>query len=266
MPKKFLDQDGLATVWGKAKEIFQPKLVSGTDIKTVNGNSLLGSGDIEISGGNGIIESTESPFNIYTKDSGIYLIKNASQVYYGSSGSFTIDNPTLIYIQKYSNSYITWYTIPNSLNRDLTKIQIRWGYCNSTGTTKGADSRYLTYIPTTTYQPIYAHHITLTDPDAGADIRPISFIINSVRSSAYTITTLRNYLNSAYLNCTTMESSYPVAGRSLEDGGGIHIGIYTPDGTSIYLVYWLYDAESNFSFQTSDISNFTLSDTYLRTY
>lgn len=36
-----------------ASSEFQPKLVSGTNIKTINGNSLLGSGDLEIGGGGG---------------------------------------------------------------------------------------------------------------------------------------------------------------------------------------------------------------------
>lgn len=48
---KFLDSTGLHTLWTKIKDTFQEKLVSGTTIKTVNGNSLLGSGDIVISGG-----------------------------------------------------------------------------------------------------------------------------------------------------------------------------------------------------------------------
>lgn len=45
---------------------YQPTLVSGTNIKTINGNSLLGSGDLVISGGGG---------------SGIFGITNASGVY-----------------------------------------------------------------------------------------------------------------------------------------------------------------------------------------
>lgn len=37
--------------WSNSSYTFQKKLVSGTDIKTINGESLLGSGDIAISGG-----------------------------------------------------------------------------------------------------------------------------------------------------------------------------------------------------------------------
>lgn len=50
----YLDKTGLTYFWGKLKNYFQPKLVSGTNIKTVNSQSLLGSGNINISGGGGI--------------------------------------------------------------------------------------------------------------------------------------------------------------------------------------------------------------------
>lgn len=53
MTKQYLDKTGLTYFWGKLKNKFQDKLVSGTNIKTVNNQSLLGSGDITISGGGG---------------------------------------------------------------------------------------------------------------------------------------------------------------------------------------------------------------------
>lgn len=59
MGKKFLDDNGLAYLWGKLKDYFQVKLVSGTNIKTINNNSLLGSGNITISGGGGTDYITE---------------------------------------------------------------------------------------------------------------------------------------------------------------------------------------------------------------
>lgn len=51
MSTKYLDSTGLSYFWGKLKAYFQPKLVSGTNIKTINNTSLLGSGNIAISGG-----------------------------------------------------------------------------------------------------------------------------------------------------------------------------------------------------------------------
>lgn len=78
MAKKYLDNDGVLYFWQKIKTLFVPAtrtvngnalssnitltasdvgaqetLVSGTNIKTVNGTSLLGSGDIPVSGGGG---------------------------------------------------------------------------------------------------------------------------------------------------------------------------------------------------------------------
>lgn len=51
MAKKYLDDTGLSHLWSKLKDYFQVKLVSGTNIKTINNTSLLGSGNISISGG-----------------------------------------------------------------------------------------------------------------------------------------------------------------------------------------------------------------------
>ena len=51
---KYLDDSGLSYFWGKLKTKLAAKqdtLVSGTNIKTVNNESLLGSGNISISGG-----------------------------------------------------------------------------------------------------------------------------------------------------------------------------------------------------------------------
>ena len=45
---KYLDYNGLLYFWGKLKGYFQAKLVSGSNIKTINNTSLLGSGDVAI--------------------------------------------------------------------------------------------------------------------------------------------------------------------------------------------------------------------------
>lgn len=48
MAKQFLDATGLLHLWTKMKTVFQEKLVSGTNIKSINGNSILGEGNINI--------------------------------------------------------------------------------------------------------------------------------------------------------------------------------------------------------------------------
>lgn len=53
MAKKYLDYNGTLYFWGKLKAYFQAKLVSGTNIKTINNESLLGSGNITVESGTG---------------------------------------------------------------------------------------------------------------------------------------------------------------------------------------------------------------------
>lgn len=56
MAKKYLDISGLTYFWGKISTALggkQDSLVSGTNIKTVNNQSLLGSGNITVGGGGG---------------------------------------------------------------------------------------------------------------------------------------------------------------------------------------------------------------------
>lgn len=48
---KYLDDTGAGRLVQNIKTNFQPKLVSGTNIKTINNTSILGSGNITISGG-----------------------------------------------------------------------------------------------------------------------------------------------------------------------------------------------------------------------
>jgi hypothetical protein len=67
--------------------IGQDKLVSGTNIKTINGTSLLGSGDIEITSGGGSSAWVKKTSN-YTAVSGDRLIADTS------GGTFTVTLPS----------------------------------------------------------------------------------------------------------------------------------------------------------------------------
>lgn len=73
MAKKYLDDTGMSYFWGKLKSYFQEKLVSGTNIKTINSTSLLGSGDITLpSPADYVIETGTSGYWTYRKwNSGI---------------------------------------------------------------------------------------------------------------------------------------------------------------------------------------------------
>lgn len=91
--------------------IFQAVLVSGTNIKTVNGNSLLGSGDVTISGGSGtninycrVISSSNKTLSGIQNIDGITLVEGdkvlvigqtlskQNGVYVASSGAWTRDS------------------------------------------------------------------------------------------------------------------------------------------------------------------------------
>ena len=48
MANQFLDLTGLNHVWQQINNLFQRKLVSGTNIKTINNQSLVGSGNLDV--------------------------------------------------------------------------------------------------------------------------------------------------------------------------------------------------------------------------
>ena len=58
-----IDSTGISELGTPLSDKYQAILVSGTNIKTINGNSILGSGDIAITGGGGSADLT----NYYTK-------------------------------------------------------------------------------------------------------------------------------------------------------------------------------------------------------
>lgn len=94
--------NAITELWAKCKAYFQAKLVSGTNIKTVNNQSLLGSGNITISGGGGsspdlrqqILEET-----LYMEDGGgaiwydqdtyDYVLRGLLPVEHGGTGAAT---------------------------------------------------------------------------------------------------------------------------------------------------------------------------------
>lgn len=68
--------------WAVAK--FQAGLVSGTNIKTINGASLLGSGDITVSGGGGgdmVLASTQTVSGLKTFLSGMFGLRNVANTF-----------------------------------------------------------------------------------------------------------------------------------------------------------------------------------------
>lgn len=85
----FLDGAGVTTLVRKLKDRFQEKLVSGTNIKTINNNSLLGSGNISIQGGGSswtdvtsqaITASGDGELNVFENGNALHIIGSMSSV------------------------------------------------------------------------------------------------------------------------------------------------------------------------------------------
>ena len=94
------------SVLGSGDIAVQPTLVSGTNIKTINNESILGSGDITISGGGGssreigeVVTST-----IPLTDAGLHLL-DGSELQYGSYSAF-IDYIADLYYETYIYAYL----------------------------------------------------------------------------------------------------------------------------------------------------------------
>lgn len=124
MTTKYLDSTGLTYLWGKLKAYFQPKLVSGTNIKTINNQSLLGSGNISISGGGG---AETDPVFLASPAGGIsaedVVNWDAKSDFSGDYNDLT-NKPTipsisnLIIVDTYSSS---GYDFSSSQSRSLTR-------------------------------------------------------------------------------------------------------------------------------------------------
>ena len=114
---------------GSGNVAVQPTLVSGTNIKTINGSSVLGSGDLTISGGGGI-----GGLQAFFPVSGNVL---PSIPYGGLVGSAMIADRVLIY--------------PFVPSQNFTTSALR---INVTAAVAGANARILIYSNTTgTYKP-----------------------------------------------------------------------------------------------------------------
>lgn len=99
----------------------QDKLVSGTNIKTINGTSLLGSGNIVISGGGGGGSSAYSEVNHGTSDTTFALTPNTFHIWEEvTSLTLTLGGETMgvaneFLFQFNSGSTATTLTLPDSL-------------------------------------------------------------------------------------------------------------------------------------------------------
>ncbi len=105
--------------WAVAK--FQAVLVSGTNIKTINGTSLLGSGDITVSGGGGgdmVLASTQTVSGLKTFLSGMFGLRNVANTF---TSFFTNSNTAArTYTLKDRNGTLIDDTDYNTLNSAIS--------------------------------------------------------------------------------------------------------------------------------------------------
>lgn len=103
MAKSFLDKSGVTTLVSLLKTKFQEPLVSGVNIKTVNGNSLLGGGDIPV------VSNTTRVYSFTTKSAG-------ASGYFQITWSSTLPNrPISVYVHTTSISALngTQFSVVN---------------------------------------------------------------------------------------------------------------------------------------------------------
>ena len=105
---------------------YQPKLTSGTNIKTINGTSLLGSGDITISGGSGAVTKLFSG-SIMLSDIGSYIstsyntyLITLSSAYYALGDD---SGPAFLVVTKSSSNYYCMLGVLMYSDSDIYNIQ-----------------------------------------------------------------------------------------------------------------------------------------------
>ena len=89
----------------------QPTLVSGTNIKTINGSSLLGSGDLEVGGGVSFGTNGQIPF------------MNGAGDNFDYSSGFTRINGALEHTSEGSTSATTNLLLQNAVGHELLKVR-----------------------------------------------------------------------------------------------------------------------------------------------
>ena len=122
MADQFLDKNGLKTLWSKIKSLVsekQDKLISGTNIKTINNQSILGSGNITINDSSEKQDKLISGTNIKT-------INNKSIL---GSGNITINDSRISVLTDKVSTDTTGYQF--SSYYIINNMKLEWGHVDS---------------------------------------------------------------------------------------------------------------------------------------
>ncbi len=216
----------------------QDKLVSGTNIKTVNGNSLLGSGDIEISGGGGdssvgtITLTDTQAYNLINNNSATLTSENleviksskAVEIKYNSMTliSLTVNSmvmPTTISstpIYIYHAYAIIWTSVNYPLleriwfsSDDTTaKLSLENIGLFVTGSTLLNNRQFTEYMDNIVGPQFYEHNIYMLYEN-GSDTFCIRFaFVNNVSDTYTSVSALQGYLGTNFVKgCSGYMSS-----------------------------------------------------------
>lgn len=135
----YLRESGVKWLWERIKTLLsakQDKLVSGTNIKTINGESILGSGDVSISGGSGggDFDSSGTYPNLIAGKATKLATARKIGITGGAVGTATnFDGSSAINIPvtKIDESFITWTTASKRAHGSVTDNIMKNGQQNS---------------------------------------------------------------------------------------------------------------------------------------
>lgn len=190
----------------KADQTYNEKLVDGQTIKTINNQSILGSGNLDVKG---ITEIATEYIRITDLDTGIYKLTwgGANNVavklyYYGTTSTSTIalnnnyqNTQPILYVTKLVNGTTykwDWYVLGEYSNYDLTV------YFGSTTTSTGSYSTKRL--------------------DQLLDNNNISSTLTSATLSSTTVpnyTVLQQFLSTGYVDTTTRTNNENISGTTL---------------------------------------------------
>lgn len=115
--------EDLSSEVSKLSQDKQDKLVSGTNIKTINNTSILGSGNISISGGSGTITGV-SANGTSVATSGVANIPAATTSKYGVTKLSSATNSTSTTLAATSSAVKAAYDLANSYKGTVTSVKI----------------------------------------------------------------------------------------------------------------------------------------------
>lgn len=126
--EKTIDEHYIPNTIARTEKV-QPKLVSGENIKTVNGESILGKGDLKISGGGGADWNAKDGEEGFIKNKPFY--DEINQKFDANKFSYNEDREEF-YLDLYSlagdDIYIKYKTSKDSSNYKVKSFQVEYGY------------------------------------------------------------------------------------------------------------------------------------------